>query len=354
MDKKIVHVVGTGTIGEPLTGLLLHMKESLGIDEVTFEKKTARLDDRSKVRQLIALGGKLAAYREASDSFCSLGIEPSLTVQEALEQASVVIDCTPVGNEKKENLYRNYPNVKGFIAQGSEFGFGKPYARGINDDTLSPGEDRFIQVVSCNTHNISVILKTLAMYNGEKMDNLAEGRFLCIRRANDISQDGSFIASPQAGGHEDSTFGTHHARDAWHLFKTLDMDVNIFSSAIKVNTQYMHTLWFHMKVKEPISVETLVQHIDANRRVAVTYKKSANSVFSFGRDHGHFGRILSQAVVPVRSLHVKDEHEVTGFCYTPQDGNSILSSAAATIWFLYPDELDKRLEGLREFMFQEV
>ena len=53
-------------------------------------------------------------------------------------------------------------NVKGFLAQGSEDGFGKKYARGINDSALMP-EDKFIQIVSCNTHNISSITNTIGI-----------------------------------------------------------------------------------------------------------------------------------------------------------------------------------------------
>ena len=34
MSRKVVHVVGTGTIGEPLIGLLCDFKEDLGIDEL--------------------------------------------------------------------------------------------------------------------------------------------------------------------------------------------------------------------------------------------------------------------------------------------------------------------------------
>jgi hypothetical protein len=49
----------------------------------------------------------------------------------------VVIDCTPAGNENKEKYYKRYAtNGCGFIAQGSEFGFGKTYAHGINDKIL--------------------------------------------------------------------------------------------------------------------------------------------------------------------------------------------------------------------------
>ena len=86
----------------------------------------------------------------------------SFDAREALERATVIVDCTPAGNENKEKFYENLSGPKGFLAQGSEFGFGKPYARGINDEALVPGEDRFIQIVSCNTHNITTLIKTLA------------------------------------------------------------------------------------------------------------------------------------------------------------------------------------------------
>ena len=61
--------------------------------------------------------------------------------REALERATVIVDCTPAGNENREKFYENLTGPKGFIAQGSEFGFGKPYPRGINDEVLAPGED---------------------------------------------------------------------------------------------------------------------------------------------------------------------------------------------------------------------
>jgi len=64
MERKIVHVVGTGTIGEPLIGLLCDYKEQLGIDEVTFNKNTPLRTDRSKVIDLIKRGARLAVNSE--------------------------------------------------------------------------------------------------------------------------------------------------------------------------------------------------------------------------------------------------------------------------------------------------
>lgn len=353
-EKKVL-VVGTGTIGEPLIGLLTAYSKDLGLDEVIFHKRTPLLTDRSKVKALIRGGAKLATDEERISSFEELEVgTASYTTEQALEEASVVIDCTPAGNKMKEELYNDFAhNTELFVAQGSEFGFGKMYARGINDRALIHGEDKFVQVVSCNTHNISVLIDTLALADGQ--DNLKQGRFLCVRRSNDLSQDTSFIPSPEVGKHGDPIFGTHHARDAYHLFKTMGLELDLFSSALKLNTQYMHVIQYHMQLNKPTSLDAIMERIRANDRIATTYKKTANSVFSFGRDHGFFGRILNQTVIPTETLAViEGGKEVVGYCFTPQDGNSILSSIAATLWALYPDSYEEKVQCLSQWYFDEV
>lgn len=354
--NAIVHVIGTGTIGEPLIGLLSALKQQLGFEEVTFHKRTPLLTDRSKVVSLIRKGARLCVDESASKGFQDLGMEPTYESIEAINRAGVVIDCTPsgVGTHNKSAYYEKFTaNTKGFIAQGSEFGFGKPYARGINDGALRKGKDQFIQVVSCNTHNLSILIQALALADGGPT-NLASGRFVCMRRSNDISQDGSFVPSPQVGKHSDARFGTHHARDAWHLFNTLGYDLEMFSTAMKINTQYMHTIFFDIRVKKPTSVERLMEHIEGNDRVAVTHKNSANAVFSFGRDQGHYGRILNVTVISLPTLAVRNETEIVGYCFTPQDGNSLLSSISAATWLMYPDDYEDRIQCLKSFFYDEV
>jgi glyceraldehyde-3-phosphate dehydrogenase type II len=348
---NIVHVVGTGTIGEPLVGLFTDFKEKWGIDEVTFHKRTPNADDRAMVNTLLATGARLAADEGARDDFARLGHRVSYTAEEAVERATVVVDCTPAGNENKVTLYQRVKGPKGFIAQGSEFGFGTPYALGINDEIQSPDE-RFVQVVSCNTHNISVLLKTMATHKGKM--SLASGQFVCMRRANDISDAKSFLAAPEAGRHDDPEFGTHHARDAYHLFSTMGLKLDLYSSAIKINTQYMHTLWFDLQLEHSTTLEEVKSALRSNPRVAVTSKRSVNQIFSFGRDHGYYGRILSQTVVPMSTIAVPNPRKIVGFCYTPQDGNSLLSSVAATLRFLDAKKLDENLEVLRPYMFREI
>ncbi len=108
--NTVVHVIGTGTIGEPLIGLLCAFREQLGIDEVTFHKRTPLLTDRSKVHNLMNKGAKLCVDDSATAGFQNLEMEPSFESIEALNRASVVIDCTPsgVGISNKTKFYEEF------------------------------------------------------------------------------------------------------------------------------------------------------------------------------------------------------------------------------------------------------
>ena len=357
--SRNVHVVGTGTIGAPLTHLIARHAEELGVDRVTFEKKTPLLTDRSRVQQLILAGAILASEAEAKSAFEALEMAPGMVVDEARSTADVIIDCTPFGNKHKSSLYSQLTDAKGFIAQGSEKGFGLRYARGINDAALESGE-RYIQVVSCNTHALSRLIRTLGQRGGEKPDNLKRGKFLCVRRSNDISQPGGLVPAPQSGKAKHPIYGTHHAEDAHDLFATVEQDLNLFSRAIKVPTQYMHLVEFDLEIRDATTVDELVGLVKRDPHMALTYKDLANQVFSFGREFGFYGRILNQAVINPESLHVlplnggREGYQITGTCFTPQDGNSLLSSVAAMLWFMDRDAYGERLQCLERYVYDEV
>ena len=355
MPPKIVHVVGTGTIGEPLIALFTDKMKELGIDEVTFNKRTPQFTDRSKIQALIRNGAKLACSNNVKADFEQLGMAVSYETEEAIERATVVIDCTPsgVGVANKQQFYEKYDAPgRGFMAQGSEFGFGTQYCRWINEDAIDPREDRFTQIVSCNTHNMSAIIHAIALRHGD--DNLVEGNFNCIRRGSDIYEDKN-IGAPEVGAHKDGDFGTHHARDVWHLYQTKGLDLKLFSTAMKVPTQFMHTLYFDMRLQKPTTEEEIVAYFHEHPGLSTTYKKSANSVFAFGRDHGYMGRILNQTVLAQNTLKVLEGGKrVVGYCFTPQDGNSLLSSVAMAVRYLYPDDWESRMETFDKHLFDEV
>ncbi|MBI4151541.1 hypothetical protein HY496_01110 [Candidatus Woesearchaeota archaeon] len=361
MGERLVHIIGTGTIGGPLIGLFARHRKEWDIDHVSFHKRTPLKEDRPTVKSLMDQGAVLAVDESVRQEFERLGMKPTYDATEALERADVVIDCTPVGNQNKGTLYEKMNGPKGFIAQGSEFGFGKPYARGINDRALIPGEDRYIQVVSCNTHALAALTKVIG-YTGttqEPIDteNLVKGKFLFIRRATDISQDEDFAASPSVDKHKDSKYGTHHARDGAHLYSTLGVEPAIFSSSMKIPSQYMHVTHFTITVRDQVETSDLVQRIKDDEYLAVTHKKTTGNAFSFGRDQGYHGRIFNQAIIPTSALHVSPTPagwDVTGFSFTPQDGNSLLSSMSAALWMLDPQRYEQQLESLKRYIFKEI
>lgn len=353
MDKKVVLVIGTGTIGEPLIALFTRLKAQLGIDEVYFHKHTPLTSDKAKVAQLLKSGARLCTTsRKKIEEFQAIGLFPECVINEALNKASVVVDCTPTGQgiNNKEQFYEIFThNTRGFIAQGSEEGFGKPYAYQINDKAIG-FDDQFIQVVSCNTHSIACLVKTLAFEGEESI--LDRGSFVVMRRATDVSQP-EFIAAPTVSRHNDQ-FGTHHARDVHRLFETIGKDLNVFSSSVIIPTQYMHVVQFSLELTRATSLTEITEKIKKNPLIAITEKMDTGTVFSFVRDHSPlYGRLLNQAIIPLSTLHV-DGNRITGFSFTSQDGNSLLSSVVAVERYLYPDSYKDKIKCLENLVFEEV
>jgi glyceraldehyde-3-phosphate dehydrogenase/erythrose-4-phosphate dehydrogenase len=182
---------------------------------------------------------------------------------------------------------------------------------------------------------------------------LSDGRFVCLRRANDVSQNDSFAPSPTITKHDNQDFGTHHARDVYELFKQDGLELDLFSSAIKLPTQYMHTLWFNLTFENSLELNTALEELDNSEHLMSTEKLSSNKVFSFGRDHGYHGRILSHGVVAVDSLHVKG-NQLTGYCFTPQDGNALLSSVAASVHYFYEDTWVEKMKVFNKYIFKNI
>jgi len=359
--KKNILIVGTGTIGEPLIGLFSDFKDELDVD-IYFHKRTPLIDEVAKVNSLISRGAKLVVDSEKVEAFKELGHKPILEYDAALQASDVIIDCTPAGNLAKERHYlplldkknSTFINKKrAFIAQGSEKDFGLPYAYGINDEALLRIAPNFVQVVSCNTHNICSLLKSLS----PNLDNIIESDFVCIRRANDISQNGSFIASPEVGKHDDSTYGTHHAQDASRVLQTMYYYLKIYSSTMKINSQYMHTIRFNIILRGSHNKESVIDLFKENPFIALTHKNLANKVFSFGRDHGYYGRLFNHTVISIPSLNTTNlggVTKITGFCFTPQDGNSLLSSVAASLYGLYGKKYSSKMKIFSKYLFKEI
>src|ERR1043165_7259103 len=114
----------------------------------------------------------------------------------------------------------------------------------------------------------------------------------------------------------------------------------------------MHSIWFNLRVQRPVTLDEVIEKLSANPYVALTHKIMAGPIFFFWGGHGFFCRFFTQTVVSIPTLTVRDGHEITAFCFTPQDGNSLLSSVAAAAWLLDPHTYDGHLGILRPYLFK--
>ena len=350
MSSRIVHVIGTGNVGEPLIGLLAEFRQQFGIDEVTFTKRSPLDYERAKVESLVRRGAQLCVDRDMQEEFIRQGHSPTYNAEEALERARVVVDCTPHANRNKA-AYLSMTGPAGFVAVGgTDFGFGKLYVSDINDSSLVPGEDRFIQIPGGNSHSLAYIIKLFGF--DDDVNQVRSARFVCMRRASDFSQERGFVPSPKVLPHDVERFGTHHATEAHYVFRTMGLDLAIRSSVVLVPTQHMHTIWFSLDMKRPLDEAQVLERTFNSRLCGRTDKQQAAQVLAFARDHGYRGRIFSRLVVPTPGLSCVDNH-LDGFCFEP-DSTEMLSTLAAIIWFLYPNQVRQRQEVLAPFVFDEV
>ena len=113
----------------------------------------------------------------------------------------------------------------------------------------------------------------------------------------------------------------------------------------------MHLNRFQVRVQKKITYDDLVNAALADPLLSISHLRDMNLVFSKGRDHGYAGRIFNQAVVIKDSLEVSpDGHTIYGVCFTPQDGNSLLTSVAAILWFLNPQKYQKNLAPIKKYL----
>lgn len=365
-------IIGTGTIGKPLIRLFLRMRKQLDFEEIIYHKNTPDLKSRGMLKYFHQEGAKLAVYEEKVGEFRELlsdsGFGPDYTLEGALAKADLIIDCTEkkVALELKDKYYWQLSRKLGFIAQGSVNHFGKPYAFGINDQALDKNSDKFIQVVSCNTHQILCLLKTLAFdpFNHGEFDfgNLVRARFYLARRDSDISQEDGKVGVV-VGKPAHHTYGSHQAEDAVRVLLTIRPGIvpnlaDIHAVADTFNNPFMHVVNFEIKLLEAIDPKQVENRFRFNPLTAVTYNTTNNEVFGIGRDLGHFGRFLNHTIVCLPSLQVVGNgHEVIGRCFTPQDGNPLLSSMAAALWFRDPSTYQQKIREnffKLPFIFDEV
>ncbi len=308
-----VAVNGVGNIGTSILNLLVKYKSEIGIDEIYAFKNSIHNWNQVELA-FLENQGVIICSDSPNSEFPS--IDP------VLSQIDYLFEATSNGiGMSNFDKYLRFENLK-CSAQGSEKGFGKPYMSGINDEVIR--NQKFVNVVSCNTHGTASLL---TLFSGPKLENLAKADVVVVRRSEDLGNHERLVSANVVARHLDSQIGTHHAIDVVDMFKTLNINCELTSSDITTPSQLMHSVRFNIELKKELE-EDIEDLIKANPFISTTNKFDSNVIFELGRRYGFQGRIFSHAIL-VSGNMLLDGKTIKGWAFVPQEGNSILSTLNA-------------------------
>lgn len=323
-----VSVNGLGNIGTTLALVLQKYKTDLGISEVFGFKNKETPWQKADLIFLEEKGVKIVSAN-------------STILTDHLKSVDFVFDTTSNGiGLKNKAIYEQHPHLKGAVSQGSENGFGIQYMSGFPIDLT---KEKFVQIVSCNTHAAASILELFSDYT---LNNIESADFVVVRRSEDLGNHERLVSANVIARHLSDETGTHHAIDVKQMYKQLNTHCPITSSDITTPSQLMHSTRFHIKTKSPIDWNTINQKINENPLIATTSKFDSNTIFELGRRYGDFGRIYNQMIL-VNNNILKTQHSAKGWAFVPQEGNTIISTIAAFLKITQPKTAEKSIQGIQ-------
>ncbi|MBP6563672.1 MAG: hypothetical protein KA214_09395, partial [Neisseriaceae bacterium] len=227
-----VLVNGIGNIGTTLLNLLVDYQQALGIDTIYAKKRSVHLWQMNDLRMLQQRGVVLCADAARLEGF-QAHLEGVVAFETIRPRLDYVFETTANGvGLVNQADYAQWPLLQGACAQGSEKGFGLPYMAGINEEVILG--QKFVQVVSCNTH---ASLAVLTRWAGARLENLLDADFVVVRRSEDIDGHERLVGASVVARHLDPDIGTHHAIDATDLLHSMGLTPQLTSSDVTTPSQ---------------------------------------------------------------------------------------------------------------------
>ncbi|WP_456478332.1 type II glyceraldehyde-3-phosphate dehydrogenase [Geoglobus ahangari] len=268
--KVKVAINGYGTIGKRVADAV-SLQDDMEVVGVTKTKPDF------EARMGAEKYGLYAAIPDRVKAFEDAGIEVKGTIEDLLEKADIVVDCSPgkVGAENKP-LYEK-AGVKA-IFQGGE----KAHVAEVSFSSLANYDDAvgksFVRVVSCNTTGLARVLSIL-----RDMYELRKVRATMIRRVVDPKEDKKGLVN---GIMPDPVkLPSHHAEDV----KTVLPDVNIVTTAFKVPTTLMHLHSIAVEIDGNVSVDDVISRFEEEPRIMLFSKEegftSTAKIIEFAREY---------------------------------------------------------------------
>lgn len=328
-----VLINGVGNIGTTLACLINDFKVILNVSEVYVYKN---IKQNWKLNDLYFLEEKGIKIFYSDD----------FTLDEIVLKVDYVFDATANGfGLKNKSIYENAVNLKGACSQGSEKNFGIPFMSNLNNNQIE--FQKFVQIVSCNTHGAASIINNLS---DENLSDLNFADFVVVRRSEDIGNHERLVGANVVARHLSDINGTHHAIDVKDMYETIEIDCPISSSDITTPSQLLHATRFHLGFKTKINRDVLINKLKSNVFIGMTNKFDSNQIFELGRRYGKYGRIYNHCIVVENNL-LFTENTVKGWAFVPQEGNSIISTIHAFLLQVFGLELAKvKLKQIQDIL----
>jgi glyceraldehyde-3-phosphate dehydrogenase (NAD(P)) len=269
MAKVKVAINGYGTIGKRVADAVALQgdMEVIGISKTrpNFETMTA-----------IRKGFDVYTPAEKVEGMQKGGIEVVGTVEDMVNNADVVVDCTPGGiGETNKALYERV-GVKAIWQGGEDHELAGCSFNAESNYEGALGQD-FVRVVSCNTTGLCRVIAPLDREFGVK-----KARVTLMRRSAD---PGDIKKGPiNAIVPNPIKLPSHHGPDV----KTVIPHIDISTTAVKLPTTLMHLHTLNMELGEDCSAEDVEAVLAEQPRVRFVGNgiSSTAEIMEFAKDLG--------------------------------------------------------------------
>jgi len=246
---KNIAVIGYGVIGKRVADAI-NLQDDMNLVGVCDVISDWRIQNAVRKEYNI-----YAATQEAADKMKSEGISVEGNMQELLKKSDLIVDCTPKKIAAQNVEIYKERGIK-FIVQGGEKHETTGHSFSAENNYKSAINLNATRVVSCNTTSI---LRTLTAL--KRADLLDYARGTLLRRATDPWE--SHLGGIMNTMVPERDIPSHQGPDA----KSVDPDLDVITSAIKVPQTLSHMHYWNVKLKKQTTKEEVLNAFKTSSRI---------------------------------------------------------------------------------------
>lgn len=269
MVKAKIAVNGYGTIGKRVADAVMAQDDM----EIIGVSKTKPNYEAAVAHQL---GYDIYAPAANLGAFEKAGMPAAGTIEEMVEKADLVVDCTPGGvGEQNKPMYEK-AGVKAIWQGGESHPLAGFSFNAVCNYEQAVGRD-LVRVVSCNTTALCRVI-----YPIDKELGVKKVRAILARRAtdpNDVKKGPINAIVP-----DPTKLPSHHGPDV----RSVLPQINITSAALKIPTTLMHVHTVNMEINTDCTAEDIRNILGAQSRILFVGQgmSSTAEIMEFARDIG--------------------------------------------------------------------